>query len=77
MPVLSKLLVRSIFDQFCPFLNSYGLLHEKQSGFRPKYSTWTALINETQDWHTSIDNGEYIGVVMLDFKMAFDTVSHY
>ena len=76
MPVLSKLLERSIFDQLYPFLDAKGLLHEKQSGFRPKYSTCTALIKVTEDWYTSIDNGEYVGVVMLDLKMAFDTVSH-
>ena len=76
LPVLSKLLERSIFDQLYPFLDAKGLLHEKQSGFRPKYSTCTALINVTEDWYTSIDNDEYVGVVMLDLKKAFDTVSH-
>ena len=76
LPVLSKLLERSIFDQLYPFLDAKGLLHEKQSGFRPKYSTCTALIKVTEDCYTSIDNGEYVGGVMLDLKKAFDTVSH-
>ena len=59
-----------------PFLNSKGLIHDKQSCFRPKHSTCTTLVNVTEDWYDSIDNGEYIGVVMLELKKAFDTVSH-
>ena len=76
LPVISKLLERSVFDQMYPFLNSKGLIHDRQSGFRPKHSTCTALVNVTEDWYDSIDKGEYIGVVMLDLKKAFDTVSH-
>ena len=78
--VLFKLLEMSIFDQLYPFLNSNGLLHEKQYGFWPKYSLWTALINVTEDKYTtcasSIDNGEYVGVEILDLKKAFVTVCH-
>ena len=37
---------------------------------------YTTLVNVTEDWYDSVDKGEYIGVVMLDLKKAFDTVSH-
>ena len=60
--------MESGFDQLYPFLNSQGLIHDKQSGARPKHSTWTALVNFTEDWYDSIDEGEYAGVVMLDLK---------
>ena len=52
------------------------MLHDSQSGFRPGFSTSSALLNITEDWLKSIDNGEYIGLVMLDLKKAFDTVNH-
>lgn len=76
LPVISKLLERIVFDQLYPFLNSKDLLHDTQSGFRPNHSTCTALINITEDWYNCIDNGEYVGIVMLDLKKAFDTVNH-
>jgi hypothetical protein len=52
------------------------MLHDSQSGFRPKYSTSSALLNITEDWLNAIDKGEYVGIVMLDLKKAFDTVNH-
>ena len=52
------------------------MLHDNQSGFRPKFSTSSALLNITEEWLNSIDKGEYIGVIMLDLQKAFDTVNH-
>ena len=51
-------------------------MHDSQSGFRPGFSTSSALIDITEDWLKSIDNGECIGLVMLDLRKAFDTVNH-
>ena len=55
-------------------MNSNQLLNTNQSGFRPLHSTSTAMINITDDWLSSFDHGELVGVVMLDLKKAFDTV---
>lgn len=76
LPVISKIIERAVFDQLYPFLNSHGIIHDKQSGFRPKHSTMSALLNITEDWYNAIDNGSYVGVVMIDLKKAFDTVNH-
>ena len=76
LPVLSKVIERAVFDQLYPFLDSNQMLHESQSGFRPGFSTASALLDITEDWLKSIDNGEYIGIVMLDLRKAFDTVNH-
>ena len=51
-------------------------MYKYQSGFRPQYSTLTALINITEDWFEAIDKGNFIGLVMIDLKKAFDTVNH-
>lgn len=76
LPILSKILERSVFDQLYPFLDSHSMLHDNQSGFRPKFSTSSALINITDEWLNAIDKGEFIGIVMLDLQKAFDTVDH-
>ena len=76
LPILSKILERTVFDQLYPYLNSHSLIYEKQSGFRPNFSTSSALINVTEDWINAIDKGEYVGLIMLDLKKAFDTVNH-
>ena len=47
-----------------------------QSGFRPQHLTLTALSNITEDWYEAIDKGNYVGLVMIDLKKAFDTVKY-
>ena len=58
------------------FLNKHKLLHESQSGFRHKHSCQTALIKLIDSWMESIDNGDMIGALFLDFRKAFDLVDH-
>ena len=53
------------------------MLTESQSGFRPMFSTETALLeatNECRLWN--IDNNLLHGVIFLDLKKAFDTMDH-
>ena len=40
------------------------------------YSTQSALLNVCDKWLVAIDNGNIVGVVMIDLKKAFDTVDH-
>ncbi len=76
LPILSKIIERAVFDQLYPHLDSHSMLHEAQSGFRPRFSTASALMNVTEDWLNAIDNGHYVGIVLLDLQKAFDTVNH-
>ena len=57
LPLLSKIVERAVFDQLYPYLNEFNMIHETQSGFRPGYSTTTALLNVTEDWLNEIDKG--------------------
>ena len=52
------------------------LLSEYQSGFRPTYSTVTALLETTNNWCVNIDKGLLNGVIFVDLKKAFDTIDH-
>ena len=58
------------------FLNNHNLLHEKQSGFRAGHSTESALISMIDSWLKAMNDGKYVGCLMIDFRKAFDLVDH-
>ena len=58
------------------YINENNLLYKTQSGFRPKHSCETALKFMTDYWLNAIDDGKMKGVVLVDFKRAFDLVDH-
>ena len=74
LPILSKVLERVVFDQLYDYLNSNNLINVYQSGFRPLHSTATALLNSTDEWLKSFEQGKVVCSVMIDLKKAFDTV---
>ncbi len=76
LPVLSKLLERAVNGQLYEHLQKYNLISTWQSGFRPNYSTSTALIYVSDKILSAIDHGKLTGVIYLDLKKAFDTVDH-
>ena len=50
LPVVSKLIERVVFNQLYEYLNNNNFLTESQSGFRPMFSTETALLEATNEW---------------------------
>lgn len=49
LPVLSKVLEKVVAEQVVEYLETNQLLHPKQFGFRPKYSTETANTCSTEN----------------------------
>lgn len=43
---------------------------------RTGYSTELLLTHSTETWRTAIDSGKAVAVAFIDFKKAFDSVSH-
>ena len=76
LPVVSWLFERLLYNQLYQQLHTNDLLAPSQSGFRTLYSTATALLKCTDDWYSGLDVGEYVGVMFIDLKKAFDTVDH-
>ena len=76
LPVVSKLVERVAFNQLHEYLFNNKLLTESQSGFRPMFSTETALLEAVNEWLWNIDNNLLNGVIFLDLKKAFDTMDH-
>jgi len=51
-------------------------LYEGQHGFRPGYSCESQVITVCQDIADSMDNGDRIDAIVIDFSKASDLVLH-
>ena len=76
LPVLSKVLEKHVHESLSDFLHEYNLLHKTQSGFRTQHSCETAFVNMIDSWLNALDNGKMVGVMLVDFKKAFNFVDH-
>ena len=76
LPTLSKLLEKHVHNNFIAYLNHYNLIIQTQSGFRKNHSCETALVHIFDKWLKAVNDGFIVGVVMVDFKKAFDLVDH-
>ena len=76
LPVISKMLEKHVHDSLMTYFTSHKLLHSTQSGFRPNHSCETALLQMINKFLEAINNSQIIGMVMVDFRKAFDLVDH-
>ena len=67
-------LEKLVHDQLLKHLERF--LYVYQSGFQPKHSTETSLLNTTNQLCLNIDRGQYNLEVFIDLRKAFDTVNH-
>ena len=75
-PYLNYLKKLFPLSQFYDFLSRFKLLHGKQSGFRPNHSCQTALLQLVDLWLKEMENGNFTGILFLDFQKVFDVVNH-
>ena len=52
------------------------ILYHKQFGFRKQHSTYMTIMILLDKLINSIENGEIVVGIYLDFSKAFDTVDH-
>ena len=57
-------------------LDQNDWLYERQHGFRPGYSCESQVITVCQDTADSLDNGDKIDTLIVDFSRALDLVPH-
>ena len=65
-----------IRDKLVEHLDKHGLLNNAQHGFREGRSCLTNLLETLEQWTEIIDDGDCVDVAYLDFRKAFDLVSH-
>ena len=74
---ISKVTERhDVHDSLYIYLTQHSLLFSSQSGFRPGHSCETALLRMIDMWAAAIDRGDINGVILLDFRKAFDLINH-
>ena len=76
LPILSKIAERHVYDALYSFLSENDLIYTRQSGFRPRHSTETALIKVIDDLLFNLDNDCVSGMVLIDYRKAFDMIDH-
>ena len=70
--VLESIVRENIFSH----LKSYNLLSDEQHGFREGRSCLSNLLTTLEDWTSILEDGDCVDVAYLDFRKAFDLVSH-
>ena len=63
-------------DTLLHYFEKQDLLTSCQHGFRKGKSCLTNLLETLESWTRLLDEGYGIDVIYLDYKKAFDTMSH-
>ena len=72
----SKLIEKLIHKRWSSLFDKHSILAKTQYGFQAGKSTSHAILDVLTIAYEHINNHEYTGLIPLDFKKAFDTVSH-
>ena len=76
LPVISKIIEKTIHRQLITFLDKNHLLTKFQFGFRPKLSLEYAAIILLDSIRNNVDKYKLFGAIFVNLSKAFDTVSH-
>ena len=76
LSLLSKSLEKHMHKHVLKHLNDNRLLHPNQSGLRENYSCQTALTHLVDHWLHNINSNKFNGILFVDFRKAFDVISH-
>ncbi len=76
LPIVSKILEKSVAKQLSNYLENNNLLTISQHGFRPKLSTETTLTTITDKLYENMDNKKISVLTLCDLSKAFDSINH-
>ena len=69
---LERLICKKLYDYCC----KWSIISANQHGFQRRRSTITQLLECMNVWTHAFENKEIVKIAYLDFRKAFDTVSH-
>ena len=72
--IVSKILERLVYNKVMPFL--FNTFSTYQFGFLPKRSTIQRLLLVLNIIHKALHSNKGVDILYLDFRKAFDSVSH-
>ena len=76
LPVISKIVERTVQRQLYYYLSSNHLLSPTQHGFRPRHSTETALTCVSDHILAAMDAGHISLLCLIDLSKCFDVIDH-
>lgn len=76
LSIISKVLESLVDDYLRAYLHRTEFFTNQQHGFRTGHSCTTNLLLAQDSWTSSVDAGQGIDVIYLDFAKAFDSVDH-
>ena len=71
-----KILESIISNELAQYLLEHKLITPHQHGFLKRHSTSTNLLETTNDWSIALSNRLSVTIAYIDFKSAFDRISH-
>ena len=76
LPLPSKIMERAVHYQLINYFEENDYLHKNQHGFRKNCSTATAIFKLSRDLHSAYDLGYSTSCIFVDYKKAFENLSH-
>ena len=76
LPAFSKIIEKILGSQMQRYLNGAKLINKFQSAYTVNYSCTTVLLVITDFIFNSLDKGELVILVLLDYSKAFDCANH-
>jgi len=77
LPYLSKAFEYLMYKQMSLYFTSNCLLTDRQSGFRPKRSCTTAVIDVSESVRQNIEANKPTFLILLDCSKAFNSINHF
>ena len=74
LPLISKVYERLIYNQLSEYSESF--LSHILCGFTKAHSTQHALFKLLQSWQKELDNGGFVGTILMDLSKAYDCIQH-
>ena len=72
----SKIYETIISETLDKHITNFNLSTENQWGFKKRLNTESTLLYLTETWKRYMEEGKVIGVMLIDFQKAFNTVDH-
>ena len=74
--IVCKIFESILKDEIMIHLLSNKLINSSQHGFLPRRSCQSVLLEIISDWTSALNNKDNIDCTFIDFKNAFDLISH-
>jgi hypothetical protein len=75
LPVVDKVIEKFFANQIKNFFTKHNVFTEKQYGFQEKKGTTEALKSLNEVVVNALNQGKFVGAVLIDLQKAFDTIN--